>query len=93
MQFVVILRRRTEQFEDHEFARLLDPEAQRVRELYAEGIVRSIWSRQDVLGAVILLECPDEAAANAAIASLPLAQRGMLEFTMVPLRGYRGFCP
>jgi muconolactone delta-isomerase len=93
MQFVVILRRRTEQFEDHEFARLLDAEAERVRELYAEGIVRSIWSRQDVLGAVILLECADEAAANAAIASLPLAQRGMLEFAMVPLRGYRGFCP
>ncbi|HEY8313371.1 MAG TPA: muconolactone Delta-isomerase family protein [Candidatus Baltobacteraceae bacterium] len=93
MQFVAILRRRTEAFSHEEFAVHLDAEAQRVRELYASGKLRAAWGREDVLGAVLMLECDDRAEADAVVASLPLALHGMLEATLIPLRGYRGFGP
>jgi len=94
MQFLALLRRRTETFSDADFAPLLEPEAERVRELYAQGTVRAIWSREDVPGAVSLLEAASPDEARAVVESYPLMQQGMLELqALVPLRGYRGFGP
>jgi hypothetical protein len=92
MQYLAVLRRRTETFSDAEFAPLLDPEAARARELHASGAFRTIYSREDVPGAVILVEAGDLAEANALVHSLPLLARGMLELQqLIPLRAYRGF--
>jgi hypothetical protein len=93
MQFISISRRRTEQFSDEEFAKYIDAERERVRELYRDGVVRSIWTRKDAAGAVMLLECADEAEARAAVNSLPLGQRGMLEVQILPLGPYPAFFP
>jgi hypothetical protein len=93
MQFISISRRLTERFSDEQFAPLLEAERERVRELYRDGVVRSISSRKDVPGAVMILECADEAAARAAVSSLPLAQRGMLEVQIIPLSPYPAFFP
>lgn len=93
MQFISISRRLTEQFSDDQFAAHIDAERERVRELYKDGVVRSIWSRKDKPGAVMLLECADEAAAHAALDSLPLAQRNMLEVALFPLQPYPAFFP
>jgi hypothetical protein len=62
MQFISISRRLSERFSEEAFATHIEAERERVRELYKDGVVRSIWSRKDVAGAVMLLECPDEAA-------------------------------
>jgi muconolactone delta-isomerase len=93
MQYISISRRLTERFSDEQFARYIDAERERVRELYRDGVVRSIWSRKDAAGAVMLLECVDEAAAHAIVASLPLAQRGMLDVQILPLGSYPAFFP
>jgi len=93
MQVLIMVRRRTEAFSDAQFAELLEPEAEMLRTLYAEGIVRSAWSREDVLGACLLLEAHALDDAKAAFMRLPLAAAGMLEAQFVPLRGYRGFGP
>lgn len=94
MQFISVVRRRTEAFSPEEFAPLLEPEAEAIRELYAQGIVRNIWSREDVLGAVTLIEADSLDHAKSIVDSYPLMQRGMLELEgLIPLRGYRGFCP
>lgn len=93
MQFISISRRLTEQFADEEFAAYIDAERERVRELYRDGVVRAIWSRKDLPGAVMLLECADEAAAREAVGSLPLAQRAMLEVAILPLGPYPAFFP
>lgn len=93
MQIMALMRRRTEAFTAEQFEAVLDAEAERVRELYAQGIVRSIWSREDTPGAVLLVEAHSLDEANEALATLPLAKLGMLEATIVPLRGYRGFGP
>ncbi len=93
MQFISISRRLTERFSDEQFAAHIDAERERVRELYRDGVVRSIWSRKDAAGAVMLLECADEVAARAAVGSLPLAQREMLEVAILPLGPYPAFFP
>ena len=94
MQFVSIVRRRTERFSDDEFAPLLEPEAEAIRRLYAQGSVRSIWTREDVPGAVTLIEAASIDEARSIVESFPLMQKGMLELEqLIPLRGYRGFGP
>jgi muconolactone delta-isomerase len=93
MQFISISRRLTEKFSDEEFTKYIDAEREQVRVLYRDGIVRAIWTRKDVAGALMLLEAADEAAAREAVGTLPLAQRGMLEVQVVPLGPYPAFFP
>jgi muconolactone delta-isomerase len=93
MQFISIARRRTESFTPEAFEPLLEPEAEKVRELYARGVVRAVWSREDVLGAVMLLEASSREALDAELATLPLSAAGMLEITVMPIKAYRGFGP
>ena len=91
MQFLAILRRRTEAFSEAQFADMLGPEADRARALYAEGRFRTIHSRGDVPGAVITVEAGDAEEAAAVASTLPFVQTGMAELTIVPLLPYRGF--
>ena len=91
MQFFVLIRRRTESFSEEQFEPLLAPEAARVSELYGDGVIRSAYSRQDVPGAILLVEAADLDEVDDILATLPLAERGMLEFTIIHVRGYRGF--
>jgi hypothetical protein len=93
MQILVVIRRRMEAFSEEAFAALLEPEAEMLRTLYAEGIVRSAWSRGDVLGACLMMERDSVEDAQSAFARLPLQAAGMLEAQFIPLRGYRGFGP
>jgi hypothetical protein len=93
MRFLALVRRKTEAFSEDEFAALLEPEAERVRELYTEGTVRSVSSRGDVKGAVLEMECADLQAAQNALGTLPFAMNGMVETQVIPLLPYRGFAP
>jgi muconolactone delta-isomerase len=73
---------------------LIVAESQRVREMHASGSLRSIWRRKDMPGAAILFEAASEEEARALAGSLPLAQRGMIEFPVVTqLEPYPGFGP
>ncbi|MGD0050219.1 MAG: hypothetical protein ABSD03_00160 [Vulcanimicrobiaceae bacterium] len=93
-QFIALLRRDYDRFSEADFAPLLEPEAERARALHMAGISRQIWSRQDVPGAVVLLEAPSLEAAQEALGSLPLLARAMLILeALVPLGAYRGFAP
>lgn len=94
MQVLAIVRRRTDTYSDEQFAPMLEPEAQAIRTLYAQGAVRAIWSREDALGAVVLLEAESVDGARQVIATLPLVQSDMAEVQMlIPMKGYRGFGP
>ena len=95
MQFLSLSRRRTDAFPPEAFTpELVAREGQRVRELYASGILRQIWRRADIPGASILWEATSEAEARAALDSLPIFQAGLLEIVaLVPLQPYPGFGP
>lgn len=94
MEFMAVLRRRTEAFSAEEFEKYLEAEAEAVRKAYVDGTVRAIWSRGDALGAVILIEADSLDGVERFVGTLPLMQRGMLDKEkIIPLRGYRGFGP
>jgi muconolactone delta-isomerase len=95
MQILSLSRRRVDAFPPEAFtAELVASESRRVRELYASGLLRQVWKRDDVPGAAILWEAPGEAEVRAALASLPINQAGMMEILfVVPLAAYPGFFP
>lgn len=95
MQFLTLSRRRTDAFPPQAFTPdLLARESQRVRELYASGLLRHIWRRGDLAGAAILWEAENEAEVRAALASLPIFEAGMMEIPVfAPLAPYPGFAP
>ena len=93
MQFLSLSRRRIEAFPPEAFTpELMARETQRVKELYAAGILRQVWKRGDMPGAAILWEAASEGEVRAAFGSLPIAEAGMLEIiAIVPLEPYPGF--
>lgn len=91
MKFFVIGKRHPK-FAPEEFAPHLEAESRRARQLYAENTVREIHSRTDGKGAVLVIEAADQAAAEAAMKSLPLVEKGMLEYEIYGVQPYRGFC-
>lgn len=93
MQFVSLSRRRVDAFPPEAFtSELMQRESERVRELYAAGILRQVWKRGDMPGACILWEAASEQEVRDAIASLPIFAAGMLEIAaLLPLEPYPGF--
>lgn len=91
MQFMVLSRRHTDRFTPERFEELIPAETSRIRALYADQVVRTIWLRADVPGACFLIEAPDLVTAQSLVDSLPMAASGLSEFTIIPLTPYRGF--
>ena len=91
MQFLSLSTRRTDRFSEAQFAELVDAEASRARELYAEGFIRQIWRRGDRPGACMVLEADSLEQARARLSTLPLVHAGMLDVSIVPLEPYAGF--
>jgi muconolactone delta-isomerase len=95
MQFISLSRRLVDKFPAEAFTpELMARETARVRELYSAGTLRHIWKRGDTPGASILWEAASRAEVEAAIASLPIFQAGLLEIVaLIPLEPYPGFGP
>jgi hypothetical protein len=75
-----------EQFGPH-----LKPEAARVWDLYAAGVIREAYFDTSRHVAVLMLECVDVDAAQVALDSLPLVRAGLIRFDLYPLTAYTGF--
>lgn len=61
-------------------------EIKAVWDLYAQGICREFYARPDRPGGVILMvEAPSVEAAQQALATLPLVERGLLDLDLMPL--------
>lgn len=92
-QFLALVRRNYRDYTEADFAPLLEAEAERARGLYADGTFRQMFGRKDVPGAVIVLEAASLEEAQAVVASLPLAAKGMLDVEVMAIGPYRGFGP
>ncbi len=71
--------------------RLLTAEAQRVWELFSQGIIREAYFRSEVREAVLILEAADAPSAKEILDTLPLVESGHLSFEVIPLVPYDGF--
>ncbi len=74
-----------------EYKPYLKAEAKCVWELYQSGTIRELYFRADRSEAVLILECADVSEAQQMLASLPLAQAGLITFEVIPLVLYPGF--
>lgn len=88
---IIAVAHRSEAHKPEDFAPHLDAEVDRALELFAGETFREIYSRADGKGAIIVLEADDEAQARDALASLPLAEKGLLSFDVYGTKPYRGF--
>jgi muconolactone delta-isomerase len=95
MQFISVTARKVAEFGPDAFTpQLTAAEGMRIRELYAEGLLRQIWRRGDTPGACGLWEAATEDDVRSRLESLPLFERGMLDIvSIIPLHPYPGFGP
>lgn len=74
-----------------DFAPHLQDEARALWGLYQAGIVREAYFRPDRHTAVLVLEAESLRQAEAALGALPLVQRRLITFDLVPLEPYSGY--
>ena len=74
-----------------DFAPHLKDEARRAWELQQAGVIRELYFRADQHTAVLVLDCPTLADAQAALNTLPLVERGLITFDLIPLIPYDGY--
>jgi len=89
MKIFVVVHRKPDA-KPEEFAPHLEAESKHALGLYRDEIIREIYSRADGKGAILVLECPDEAAARGHVEGLPLAKLGLLSFDVYGAKPYRG---
>jgi muconolactone delta-isomerase len=92
VQFLSISRRKPG-VTDEACAPWIAAEAERARELYAQGSLRQIWHRADMPGACLLWEAESVERVNELLSTLPFAKAGLLDIEVIPLTPYRGFAP
>ena len=88
---VIAIAHRSETHAPEDFAPHLDAEVDHALGLLGEEKIREIYSRTDGKGAIIVLEAKDGPQAQSYLDSLPLAQKGMLNFEVYGTKPYRGF--
>ena len=71
---------------------LLKAEAARAWELYQAGVFRELDFRHDRNAAIMTLECASVAEAKDVLNTLPLVKAGLIDFEIIPLKPYPGFC-
>jgi len=88
---ILALEKEVQGVPDEAFGPHLRDEAWRAWELHQSGVLRELYFREDWRGAVLVLESEDVAAAQQALATLPLVAKGLIQFDLIPLRPYPGF--
>jgi len=69
----------------------LQAEARRAWDLHQAGVIRELYFRAESESAVLVLECAGPDEAQRALETLPLVERGLIAFDLIPLRAYPGF--
>lgn len=74
-----------------DFVPHLRDEAKAGWELYKEGVIREMYFRDDKPEAILILECKDLDEAREKLSGLPLVEKGLISFELIPLRPYHGY--
>ncbi|RNC85445.1 MAG: superoxide dismutase [Balneola sp.] len=88
---IIAIERETPGLDKRDFVPHLRAEALQGWKLYREGIIREMYFRDDKPEAVLILECKDLADAEKYLATLPLVEKGLISFELIPLKPYHGF--
>ncbi|MFN8595774.1 MAG: superoxide dismutase [Anaerolineae bacterium] len=88
---ILALERDQSGLTDADFQPHLKAEAARAWELHQDGVIRELYFDPREHTAVLMLECASLEDAQAALATLPLVEHGLIEFELIPLVPYDGF--
>ena len=88
---IIAIQKEAEGISKRDFVPHLRDEAREGWQLYKEGIIREMYFRDDKPEAVLILECEDVKEAQEKLATLPLVEKGMISFELIPLRPYHGY--
>ncbi|MFH0734855.1 MAG: superoxide dismutase [bacterium] len=78
-------------YKGSDYSNILAEEAKVVWDLQKQNIIREIYFRADVKCAVIILECETTKDAFDMLQKLPLVQKGIIDFDIIPLTTYTGY--
>jgi muconolactone delta-isomerase len=93
MQYLVLISRSENALSMAPHKQDIEAEAEFVRQLYADGIVRQIWLKAEG-GACMISEADDEDSLRQFLSALPLVKSGYLAQPQISqLRAYTGFGP
>ena len=97
MQFFVIFNNKPEFAVDGpppDFAERMADDAERLKELYAEGTLRQVWALDRAEhGGAALLEADSAEHAHDLLATVPLVKIDYNDYDLFPLIPYPGFGP
>ncbi|MBO6586285.1 MAG: hypothetical protein JJ953_09295 [Gracilimonas sp.] len=88
---IIAIQKEAQGLSKRDFVPHLRDEARRGWELYKEGVIREMYFRDDKPEAVLILECKDTEEAEEKLSTLPLVQKGLISFELIPLRPYHGY--
>lgn len=89
---ILAIERAVEGVTDDRFTpEIMAAEAFQAYRLHQRGVIRELYFHNEQDSAVLVLETPTVAEADAALASLPMVGAGLIEFDVIPLRAYPGF--
>jgi muconolactone delta-isomerase len=92
MQFMTLFTRHPNKAKTPAPAELREAEFEKVRSLYADGLVRQIWLRGDAGGACMIVEAASIDEVSEKLSELPLVRAGFVQPPMIaPLKPYSGF--
>jgi muconolactone delta-isomerase len=92
MQFLSISHRRPD-FSGTPSAEMRAEEVEKARALYAAGLIRQLWHREDTAGACILWEAESREQVWTILQTLPFTRAGLVDVTVIPLSPWAGFGP
>ena len=94
MQLMILFTRHPDKAETAAPADLREAEFEKIRGLYADGLVQQIWLRGDAGGACMIVEAASTNEVAEKLNALPLVRAGYLQPPMiVPLKPYSGLAP
>lgn len=88
---IIAIEKETLGLSTKDFIPHLRAEARQGWELYKDGIIREMYFRDDKPEAVLILECENIEAAEKHLATLPLVEKGLISFELIPLKPYHGY--
>lgn len=88
---IIALEIERENVDQNDFKKYGREEAEKLWQLYKNGIVREFYFRDDQNTAVLILEASDLDEAQSKLSELPFVKNELITFNLIPLKPYRGF--
>jgi hypothetical protein len=87
----IAVQKEADEVAKREFVPYLREEALKGWKLYKDGIIREMYFKTEHPDAVLILECSSVEHAKEKLNRLPLVQKGLISFDLIPLCPYHGY--